>query len=298
MGQRKGLLLPKVARITELLREKAQNDVNLASVKNDAKKLECLTALDFRTIVKILAGQQVQAAKLEEVAEALSVSVEEIAEESTSNPTESSASQIHVFENWKESAELIATARSSIVVIDSIVFLDLEWITDLIAQAAAHARNADLDVSIYMASPSKAFGAQRFREMGEMENNRTAIQFFQDEVSGKEQKGYESLFEKVESRIRQQLGKCLKKFKVFEYLCMPSIRIIAIDGARFVFGFFPLFDRNPDFPCFFLDKESATKTDAVLLERLANQIRNTRMVSILRDPSKDINLKAIGKREA
>jgi transcriptional regulator with XRE-family HTH domain len=260
-------------------------------VKSDVEKLERLTGLDPRTAVKILAGKRVQAAKLEEVANELNVPLEEI-EESASNPTLSSASQMQVFENWKESAKLIAAARNSIVVIDSILFLDVEWITDLIAQAA-HA--TDLEVSIYMASPSKAFGAQRFREMEEMEDSSNAIAIFQDEVSVKELKGYESLFDKVESRIRQQLGRRLKTLKVFEYLCMPSIRIIAIDSARFVFGFFPLFDRNPNFPCFFLDEESATDRDAALLEKLANQIRNTETVSIDRSRLKNINQKTIRK---
>jgi transcriptional regulator with XRE-family HTH domain len=291
MGERKGLVWPNVARIIELLKEKAQDDADFASVKSDVEKLERLTGLDPRTAVKILAGKRVQAAKLEEVANELNVPLEEI-EESASNPTLSSASQMQVFENWKESAKLIAAARNSIVVIDSILFLDVEWITDLIAQAA-HA--TDLEVSIYMASPSKAFGAQRFREMEEMEDSSNAIAIFQDEVSVKELKGYESLFDKVESRIRQQLGRRLKTLKVFEYLCMPSIRIIAIDSARFVFGFFPLFDRNPNFPCFFLDEESATDRDAALLEKLANQIRNTETVSIDRSRLKNINQKTIRK---
>ena len=294
MGQQHGLRLPKVARIIELLEEKAQNDLDLTSRKSDAEKLEHLTPLDPRTILKILARRRVQAASLEEVATVLNVAAEEITEELDGNPTLSRASQIHVFENWKESAGLIAKARSSIVVIDSILFLDLEWITDLVTQAA-HA--ADLDVSIYMASPSKVFGAQRFREMEEVEDSSTAIPLFQDEVPGKEIEGYESVFDKVVSRIDQKLGKRVHTHKIFEYLCMPSIRIIAIDSARFVFGFFPLFDRNPNFPCFFLDKESATGRDAALLEKLANQIRNTETVSILRRPSKDINRKSSRKSE-
>jgi len=55
MGERKGLVWPNVARIIELLKEKAQDDADFASVKSDVEKLERLTGLDLRTAVKILA---------------------------------------------------------------------------------------------------------------------------------------------------------------------------------------------------------------------------------------------------
>lgn len=203
MGQRKGLCLPNAVRIIDLLKEKERDDKNLASMKNRSKQLEWLTALDIRTIVKILAAQPVQAAKLEEVAVKLGVPFEEIAEESTSNPN-SNANHIHLYESWKSSpvAALIAGARSSIEVVDSILFLDLEQITDLIAQAA-HA-NAHLEISIYMASPDNVFGAQRSREMRTAKDRSILIPVFQHDISAEKEK-YKSLFGEVESHINQQL---------------------------------------------------------------------------------------------
>jgi transcriptional regulator with XRE-family HTH domain len=237
------------------------------------------------TVKKAERGERKQVGSLLKIASALGVTFRTILLDPDQVPVVAvDTSKIRVFSTWAEVDRFIASAKKSIVIIDS--FFSEFARLGLLVQQAVRDEGKDLKIRIYMASPEKDFGAQRKKEMGQLADRRNSYkELLAAELSDDERDSYEDRFHDYEAGIREHLGKYPGvAIEVFEYPCMPSIRIIVVDGKHFVFGWFPLLAQNPTQACFYLEDAGLSGADVDLRDNLSRQIKNVEMIS---DPARN-----------
>lgn len=189
-------------------------------------------------------------------------------------------SAIKVFPTWGEADIAVINAQSTVTIIDSYYdeHFRLEWLLGAM-------RNRDCVVSIYMATPGMDFGAQRQREWEtvESENYAEVLRKLNTIVSDKERSKYESDFEKICDDIMRCAKKKNIKCELSEYPVMLSLRFIVVDDKEIIWGWFPLFDSNPNYPCLYLLwEESLSETDKNLFNKLKSQIEHVKSISVSR----------------
>jgi hypothetical protein len=268
MGPKKGLVSPRVSVILECLKARGWDPENLATHAR----------LDVRTIVKVLAGKRVQYAKLEVIAEVFNRPVGDFIEEFSDNLRLPTNTSIRVYSNWDESWPTIESAQEEVVIIDSFVSEFIHLGTAI--SKSAHMRTRALRVSVYMASPNKTFGVQRVREK-DLPKNAGDVDLYpllDRQINKKEEDDYAANFRTFAVGILQHVGRDAD-VSVFEYVCMPSLRIIAVDHIHFYFGWFPIADQNPHHICLYLHDARLNETDAMLRDNLKSHIDRVKRLS-------------------
>ncbi len=233
------------------------------------------------TVKRAERGLMMQLRNLSKIATALKVGLGEIA------PRQNSARGVQVLDRWGHEYGLIAQARVSVLVIDS-YFSEYGRLGSAL-RARSRTQREPLDVEIFMASPDYDFGAQRFREMTSMpvfRSTKGGPQPLSDQLTDKQREDYEFHFHYLEQGAMAAAqpyagsNEHPGSVKIYEYRCMPGLRIVVIDNFHFIFGWFPLFAQNPAHTCFYLRDENLEGADAALLDDINMQIKNVKEASV------------------
>jgi hypothetical protein len=176
------------------------------------------------------------------------------------------ASAIKSYTSWHDAEieGLIGGAQETIEIVDS-YFMEPEWLAPLI-QRAIDRGATKLSVAIYMLDPEQDFGAQRLLEQGRQRSGQVAD---------------------YKTKYDENLRVCYRLIKnqlvVFEergikvtahlYRTMPGLRIIIVDNAEFVFGWFPLGESNPTYTCLHVSERSLAAGDAKAVTNIRKQLR-------------------------
>jgi transcriptional regulator with XRE-family HTH domain len=269
MSQPKGLRIPNGKRILELRNEKRWSVEKLAEVAE----------IDARSVEGAERGERKQHNVLYAIAKTLEVSLSEIViDEMPDDQSWPSHSRIQVHKGWEQSWSAIEQAQEEILIIDSF-FSEFAHLGMALGKNAAQ-RKKSLSLSMYMASPQKDFGAQRVREKDLPNDDKTDLfALLIAQTTKRERKDYETTFHTFEIGIKQHVGRHNVIVDVFEYICMPSLRIIVVDQIQFFFGWFPLANQNPGHICFHLRNEALNAADAELREKLDVHIDRVRRLS-------------------
>ena len=173
----------------------------------------------------------------------------------------SRSSAVRVFDSWQnpEVLEVIKSAHHSIVFVDS--WFD-EWSSfpPLIRYAAASNK---LDVTLYQLDSSKQFGAQRLVESrGEAEVRDNHLTEFQELMTH----GFAEL-----KRSCKDIPNATVNART--YCLLPSIRLIVVDDAKFLFSWFPLGATSQNNSCVLLSVGSQYPADLSTVEHLRRQLK-------------------------
>jgi transcriptional regulator with XRE-family HTH domain len=216
---------------------------------------------------------------LSKIAKALEVPIEVIVPRLRDpNYAQSGRSSIRVFSTWMAIEKIILNASHSLLIIDS-YFGEYGRLGLLLGTRARDQARLPL-IEVYMASPEMDFGAQRQREA----NSRPITDAHQqilllDQLEDSARNSYEAHFHFLAENIRTSATPYSDQINIFEYHCMPSMRIIAIDDLHFFFGWFPLFAQNPNHSCLYLKDANLDKPGSTLLDEVRFQIECVRAVS-------------------
>lgn len=195
----------------------------------------------------------------------------------------SRSSAIRVFPRWSDADIAVINARSAVTIIDS--YYDehtrLEWLLGAM-------RNHDCVVSIYMATPDMDFGTQRRKEWDILEDDdySEVRRKLATIISDRERADYEHDFHKVCDDImrcakKEHIKRKGIKCELFEYPVMLSLRFIVIDGTDIIWGFYPLFDTNPNYPCLCLSwADDLNEADKSLFNKLSLQVKHIKEISV------------------
>jgi len=191
-------------------------------------------------------------------------------------------SSIKFLLKWTEANKIIENAKRSILIVDS--FFSEYCNLDILVGKALENGATNLEVSVYMMSPTKDFGAQRVKEKQAFTNNYPDLKdVLERKISASERDAYAKKFQEFKNEIRDHLEKYTIKYpvnvKIYEYPSMPSIRFIVVDGIYMIAGWFPLFDQNPGFPCIFMEKTNLEGTDSEVFAKLETQVKHIKAIS-------------------
>jgi transcriptional regulator with XRE-family HTH domain len=254
VAEGKGLLLPNVESIQELLRLR----------RWDASILASHAEVDLRTIGSVLRGDQKQWAVMEKIANALNVPLSQIVKGIKKEDEDAWPAYcgIQVYKDWEPSWRAIETAQESLLIIDSIFSNERGRLGTALSKNTAW-RSKSLKVSIYMASPKRPFGAQRAREM-----DGQAKELLCRKTTLREENHYRITFRNLVAGIRLDT-----EIPLFEYVCMPSLRIVRVDQVHLYWGWFPLAARNPHHICLYVRGGGPNSADNELCDRLGEHIQ-------------------------
>ena len=156
----------------------------------------------------------------------------------------------------------------SIDIIDS-YYDEAPWLASRVAKALRNGAPT-LNVNVYMLDPACTFGAQRLLERERCEVR--AQKMFEDAKAE-----YDATFQQcckdLRAKFRQtrDITGSQVILKIYKYPTMPGMRMIAVDDAHFVVGWFPLNDTNPNYPCFMVSASSSAPADLKLVKRIRQQ---------------------------
>lgn len=252
----KGLVYPDVENIQELLKQRVWDACELAS----------RTDLDLRTIESILRRERKQCAVMVKIAAAFVVPLGQVVKDMRGNEAEWPLySGLLIYKDWEPAWPVIEAARESVLILDSF-FSNEHGRLGPALRKNADRRSKRLKISIYMASPKRAFGAQRVRE-----KDLPAKELLARKTTFRDEGRYRNTFRDLVSGIRNY-GDCNADISVFEYICMPSLRIILVDQIHFFWGWYPLEAQNPTHICLYVRGGSQNAADNELCERLGKHI--------------------------
>jgi transcriptional regulator with XRE-family HTH domain len=228
------------------------------------------------TLKRAERGEPIQLQNLSKIARAIGVEIEVLY-----RPVAKPSSSLQILERWGAEYDMIAQAETSVLILDSYFSEYGRLGSALRARSRKHPK--PLDIEIYMASPDYDFGAQRFREMTAVRALAPAKKpqrLLRDQLTDKEREDYEHHFHFLEQSIAAAVRPFAPEFKIYEYSCMPGLRVVVIDEMKYVFGWYPLGAQNPAHTCFHLKFENLGGADASLLYDLQDQINNVKAASI------------------
>lgn len=197
-------------------------------------------------------------------------------------------SAVSVFPDWEEADFVITLATESIIVIDSF-FGDYTRLSKLVNRAVARGAKT-LKVDIYMTSPETDFGAQRLKEKAKFTNPSDYPRLkksIDGALSDRERYRYENKFHEIDDELNECISSkepATVNLTVYEYKSTPSVRFIAVDRKHIVWGWYPLFDRNPHYECLYLEDTDLAGVDKELFSKLMKQIEHIENTS---DPARD-----------
>jgi len=244
-----------------------------------AEDLADAAGLGVSTVKRSERSQKMQLRSLLKIAKALAVDIEVIVP-SLRDPKQAQAtkSTLRVFGTWSRVERKILTAEQSITIIDS--YFGEYGRLGLVLKERAINHEPLPSMEVYMASPEMDFGAQRQRE-AKAGLTREAGQkmALSEQLEDSARNSYEAYFHTLAENIKSVARPYTGRIDVFEYHCMPSLRIIAIDDFHFFFGWFPLFAQNPNHTCFYLQDDDLDENVAILLREIRFQIEGVKAVS-------------------
>lgn len=256
MDECKGLVHPNVENIQELLKQRVW----------DTSKLALKADIDLRTIESVLRRERKQCAVMVKIADALVVPLGQVVKGMRENEAEwPSYSGLQIYKDWEPAWPFIEDARESVLILDSF-FSNEHGRLGPALRKNADRRSKHLKVSIYMASPKRAFGAQRVRE-----KDLPAKELLARKTTPRDEGRYRNTFRDLVSGIRNY-GDCNADIFVFEYVCMPSLRIVLVDQTHFFWGWYPLEAQNPTHICLYVRGGSQNAADNELCEKLSKHI--------------------------
>jgi len=236
--------------------------------------------VSLSTVKRAELGRRMQLGSLKEIARALKVPIEQIVPRlRDSKPFHTGRSEVRVLSVWARAEPFMIKAENSILIVDS-YFGEYSRL-GLVLKARAREFEPLARLDVYMASPEQNFGAQRQREAG-IAPGLSPIQPvpLSDQIKDSALDDYEAHFYLLANNISSVAASFTDSANVFEYYCMPSLRIIAIDDVHFFFGWFPLFAQNPGHTCFYLRADETLEgIDLTLLSEIKLQIEGVRLVS-------------------
>jgi hypothetical protein len=206
----------------------------------------------------------------------------------TSSGTEGSAGNVRVCGGWREAYPIIASARRSIVIVDSFLAGEVLDVADVVEQAAAQPHVNKLTVSLYMASPDKPFGAQRIREKEapemprakkgrQTEKNETLKRFSKALSAGISEADLHLHIDRFEKCVYEVFSHIAREPKVhvdvFTYPVMTTARFFVIDDKDLIVGWFPLMGSNPGYPCCHLRDDRNDIVHRKLLDKFRAQVK-------------------------
>ena len=244
-----------------------------------AEDLAHAARLGVSTVKRSERNQKMQLGSLLKIAKALVVDIEVIVPSlRDSKQAQATKSTLRVFETWSRVEQKMVTAQQSIIIIDS-YFGEYGRLAIILKERAKKQENLP-SIEVYMASPEKDFGAQRQRE-AKAGPTRDAGQkmALSEQLEDSARNSYEAFFYTLAENINSVAKPYTGQVDVFEYHCMPSLRIIAIDDFHFFFGWFPLFAQNPNHTCFYLKDDDLDENGAILLREIRFQIEGVKAVS-------------------
>lgn len=244
-----------------------------------AEDLADAAGLGVSTVKRSERSQKMQLRSLLKIAKALVVDIEVIVP-SLRDPKQAQAtkSTLRVFGTWSRVEQKILTAEQSITIIDS--YFGEYGRLGLVLKKRAINHEPLPSMEVYMASPEMDFGAQRQREAKAGPTREAGQQMaLSEQLEDSARNSYEAYFHTLAENIKSVARPYTGKIDVFEYHCMPSLRIIAIDDFYFFFGWFPLFAQNPNHTCFYLKDDDLDENGAILLREIRFQIEGVKAVS-------------------
>jgi transcriptional regulator with XRE-family HTH domain len=227
------------------------------------------------TVNRAEIGEGLQLRNLAKIADALGVRPEIISPRLPGNK-----SSVRVLDRWGKEYDLTTQAEKSVLILDS-YFSEYGRLGSAL-RARSRTRQEPLSIEIYMASPDYDFGAQRYREMTALPILKSAEgshKLLFDQLTDRQRDEYESHFHYLEEGTKAAARPYAAGVRIYEYRCMPGLRVAAIDDLHFVFGWFPLFAQNPAHTCFYLRDENLEGADAALLDEIRMQIENVKAAS-------------------
>ncbi len=168
---------------------------------------------------------------------------------------------------------LISSAKESIEVVDS-YFDEATYLAPLVGRALSKAKGP-LAVTVRMVDPIVPFGPQRYLERLEY-TERSGKTW--EEFSRQYQEDFQTYCTAIRAGFNnnRQLRDALRNghlvLEIYKYRTMPQIRLIVVDKSNVVFGWYPLADTNPNFPCFMLLSSSPVSIDQAVVERITVQL--------------------------
>jgi hypothetical protein len=193
-------------------------------------------------------------------------------------------SGIVAHKTWNEVDEIFSRAEKSIEIIDSFFLNEIGAVAHQIGEAVHHGARK-LDLSIFMASPEMDFAVQRTREIGRFKagNHIPFKKKLWAPITDGERESYTNAFyETYVPNIYRYFTLPEVNPMVFKYPSLPATRIYRIDDKHFVFGWFPLFERNPTYICLSLTRsDNLSDADAEVVQKLTEQIEHIKAISEL-----------------
>lgn len=231
------------------------------------------TGVDVRLARKADKAEMMQAEKLRLIARQLNVPLDRLIDEAREDAIWPSYSLVQIYKDWEPSWRAIESAQESILIIDSFFLNEHGRLRAALEQNAAK-RTTPLTISIFITSPEREFGAQRKRELRlPVEEASHAFTAFAKRITQSEMAHYKKVIGDIAGPIQHSGDGLNARVVLFEYVCMPSIRIILVDGTQFFWSWFPLGAQNPSHLCLHLhDKRDINLADRELCDRLHDHI--------------------------
>jgi hypothetical protein len=185
---------------------------------------------------------------------------------------------VHIYTSWNEQEveNLIASARSKLVVVDT-WFDEAVPLAHLISRARKHARR--LKVDIYMADKAAGYGGQRLREIGEQRLQNINGGIFEG-VKGDDEdafkKAYAALFDAAIASLGIYFDDPRVKLTIYTHRLMPGLRLTVIDDFKYIFSWFPVGSVSVRNVCFCLQADSVSRRVLDAIEQLRTQLDEIR----------------------
>lgn len=220
--------------------------------RRSIETLAGFAGVDSRTFAKMEEGKDVQYERLVRVANALKVPVNRLIKQHEGEESLPSHSDIQICDDWEPSWRKIESAQDSILIIDSFFANEHGRLRPALRKNAG-SRTKTLTVSVYMTSHEREFGPQRMRELDNICKGKPKLSAsFTNRITQGEFRRYEEKFRDLVGPIQQSGDGLNAKVTLFEYFCLPSLRIIVVDTAHFFWSWFPLGAQHPSHVCFYL----------------------------------------------
>ncbi len=186
-------------------------------------------------------------------------------------------SDIEVHEAWNDDAlqSVLKGARKSITIIDS-YYDEANYLETCVQAILATQRR--VKVSIYMASPEKPFGAQRDLERNTTLEKESYSARLWKGVTSADTQAYTSSFRQFCADLTQHVGRNGVALELFEYPTMLPMRLMMIDEATFIVGWFPLRAHNPAYLCFSVDDHRLRELDRMAIKCFRGQVEQVKAI--------------------
>lgn len=159
---------------------------------------------------------------------------------------------IRIYNHWrvKEVCDLIASAKESIVIIDS-------WFGESPALAGCIKNSAQplplLKIDVYMLDPEKPFGAQRHAEWaGQVRATERSPDDFRAKFN-----------DSIQTFRAHFSGMPTVSYSFYKYPTLPEIRMYIIDNKHFIFSWFPVYSPSAENICFHVTEQDDLTSEVV-----------------------------------